>query len=476
MGIVDRLRSLFGSKDDRHAAAFAEQFWQSELGMGRPSLAGEHVSWRSALEVTTALRCGFVLSDGVSTVPCKIMHKDPATGRRREAADHPLYELFAYQVNDWMDWLQLRETLMLHTVFTGDGVAFVNRVRGRVVEIIPLVRGRVRIEQKDDYSLRYHVAGLDGLEQEFPASAILHIRGPSWNGWQGLDNTKLSREAIGLAMATQNAHARRFGNGIQTTGVYSVEGSLDEEGYKRLRAYIDKNHVGARNSGKPFILDRGAKWLAMDLSGVDAQHVETRRLQIEEICRGYGVNPIMVYHSDKASTYASAEQMFLSHAVHTIRPWHRRLEYAMRRQLLTRDEVRDGYYVKFFDTELLRGAAKDRAEFYWKMFQMGMSPNDIFALEDQDGFDGGELHFVPSTMMTVENAAKAERGSGNRGDGGPGFNVDDEADVDPGDDKPPASARRNAGRVLSAENEGKIRGARDNLDSVLSKLEEQQEP
>lgn len=476
MGFIDRVRSLFGPSEDRQAAAFMEEFWRSELGYDRPSLSGEHVTWRSALEVTTALRCNLVISDGISTVPCKAMRKDPQTLRRAEATDHPLYEIFGYEPNSWMDWLQLRETLALHTGFTGNGVAFVNKVRGRILEIIPLLPGKVRCEQKEDYRLVYHVQALDGSEEEFPQEAILHIRGPSWNGWSGLDVTKLGREAIGLAMATQNAHARRFGNGIHTSGVYSVDGSLDDDGYKRLRAYIEKNHVGARNSGKPFILDRGAKWLALDLNGVDAQHVETRRLQIEEICRAYGVYPIMVFHSDKTATFASAEQMFLAHAVHTIRPHHRRWEYAMRRQLLTRDEVRAGYYIKFFDTELLRGAAKDRAEYYWKMFQMGMSPNDIFALEDQDGFEGGDEHFVPSTMMTVENAAAAVRGPGNRGNGGPAFNPDDENDTDPGDPKPADRLRRNVGRVLSAENENRIRGARDSLDSVLSKLDEQQEP
>lgn len=474
MGFIDRVTSLFRPSEDRQAAALAEEFWRGELGYGRPALSGEHVTWRSTLEVTTSLRCGLVISDGISTVPCKIMRKDPRTGRRAEAVDHPLFDIFSYEPNGWMDWLQLRETLAIHTAFTGNGIAFVNRVRGRVLEIIPLIPGKVRWEQKEDYRLVYQVQALDGSVEEFPQEAILHIRGPSWNGWSGLDVTKLAREAIGLAMATQNAHARRFGNGIQTSGTYAVEGSLDEAEYKRLSTYIAKNHVGARNSGKPFILDRGAKWLAQDLTGVDAQHVETRRLQIEEICRAYGVYPIMVFHSDKAATFASAEQMFLAHAVHTIRPHHRRWEYAMRRQLLTRDEVRAGYYIKFFDTELLRGAAKDRAEYYWKRFQMGLSPNKIAELEDEDGFPGGDEHFVPSTMMTVQNAAAAQRGAGDRGNGGPAFNPDDEDDIDPGDDAP-RKLRRNAGRVLSAENESRIRGARDNLDSVLSKLDEQQE-
>ena len=473
MGFWSSLTGLFGR--ERSNAAFGEDFWRSEFGIGMPSLSGEHVTWKTALGLTTALRCGLVISDSVATIPCKIMRKDPQTGRREVAADHPLHDILSYEANGWMSPLELLETLTIHTVFTGNAFAFVNRVRGRVVEVIPLEPSRVRVEQKDDYSLVYHVSGKDGSVEEFPQKAIWHLRGPSWNAWSGLDVTKLASEALGLAMATQNAHARRFGNGIQTTGVYSVEGELKEPQYKRLLAYIEQNHVGARNSGKPFILDKGAKWLATDLSGVDAQHIETRKHQIMEVCQAYGVNPIRVYHSDKVATYASAEQMFLDHAVNTARPWHRRFEASMRRSLLTKDEVRAGYYLKFFDAELLRGAAKDRAEYYWKMFQMGMSPNDIFALEDQDGFEGGDLHLVPANMMTVENAKDAKPGQhGVAAPPASGDQVDDEEDgADAANDK---RSRMNAGRVLSAENEGKIRGARDNLDTVLSKIEEQQEP
>ncbi|MCS0497873.1 phage portal protein [Ancylobacter sp. MQZ15Z-1] len=473
------LFSLF-KKSPPQNVAFSESFWQ-DLGVGGASSSGEHVTWKTALEVTTALRCGLVIADGVSTVPCKLMRKDPATGRRAPAFDHPLYELFDYEPNGWMDPLQFFETKTLHTVFTGNSYTFLNRVRGRIVEMIPLEPAGVRVERKDDYSLVYHVSAIDGSVEEFPQAAMWHLRGPSWNSWTGLDITRLSREALGLAMATQNAHAQRFANGLQTTGIYSVEGELVPDQYKRLKAWIDLHHVGARNSGKPLILDRKADWKPIDLSGVDAQHVETRKLQIEEVCRAYGVMPIMVGYSDKAATYASAEQMFLAHAVHTVRPWHRRFERSMKRSLLTREEVKAGYYFKFFDTELLRGAAKDRAEYYWKMFQMGMSPNDIFALEDQDGFEGGERHFVPSTMTTVENAAMP-RGIGDNGDPSLESTVAD----DPSADDAPAAeddgeapkapkSRMNAGLVLSAENEGRIRGARENLDAVLSKLEEQAE-
>lgn len=464
-----RLFSWWKKKPAAQNIAFSESFW-GELGLGTGSLSGERVTWKTALEVTTALRCGLVIAEGTSTVPCKLLRKDPATGRRSPADDHPVFELFDLAVNDWMDPLQFMETVTLHTVFTGNAYIFVNRVRGRVVELIPFDPLQVSVERKDDYSLVYNVAGLDGSVETFPQSVIWHLRGPSWNSWAGLDITKLSREALGLAMATQNAHSRRFANGINTTGMYSVTGELKGDQYQRLKAWIAANHMGAANSGTPLILDRDAKWNPLGLTGVDAQHIETRKHQVEEVCRAYGVLPIMVGHSDKTATYASAEQMFLAHVVHTVRPWHRRFERSMKRALLTRDEVRAGYYFKFFDTELLRGAAKDRAEYYWKMFQMGMSPNEIFALEDQDGFEGGDNHFVPTNVGTVENVAA---GRGTSTAGGAPLQDNPSADPAPTNRARAGGDRMNAGRVLSAENEGKIRGARDNLDTVLSKLDEQ---
>jgi len=461
--------------EPRFNVAFQEPFW-SDLGLGAQTAAGESVNWTTALRVSTWLRCGLVIADDVATVPCKVMRKDPATGRRTEATDHPLNELLTLAPNGWMDSLQLRETMAMHTFFTGAGRCFVNRVRGRVVELIPLRPECVRVEQNDDYSLKYTATAANGETMEIPQAAIWEVRGPSWDAWRGLDIANLAREALGLAMATERAHASRFGNGIQTTGVYSVEGTLDDKQYARLNTWLTQNHVGAQNSGRPFLIDRSAKYTQMSMTGVDSQHIETRRYQVEEVCRHAGVLPIMVGHSDKATTYASAEQMFLHHNVRTARPWHRRFEMAMKRQLLTREEWREGYYIKFFDTELLRGAAKDRAEYYWKMFQMGaVSPNDILELEDQDGYEGGDIHLVPGNMMTAENAAKAgPPGAGHNG--GPPLE-DGGEDVEGDDGVPPTARRRvNVGRVLSAANEKKIRTAKDELDDVLAKLDAQPEP
>lgn len=372
------------AKDERKANTSLE-LWR-EINAAPAVKSGAAVNWKTALEVTTVLRCASVIADGVATVPVKVFRKTD-TGRVPEA-DHALYELLTVAPNEWQNSLEFRETLAFHLALCGNSYCFINRVRGVIVELIPIEPGHVTVKQGNDYVLTYEVQGIDGRQRPFPAETIWHMRGPSWNGVIGLETVRLAREAIGLAVVTEEAHARLHSNSAQPGGIYSVDGVVPPEQYKVLRDWVVANTTGD-NRGKPMILDRGAKWTATGMNGVDAQHLETRRFQIEEICRAMGVMPIMVGASDKTATYASAEQMFLAHAVHCIRPWHRRFEASIQRNLLTKTERAEGIYVKFLDGELLRGAAKDRAEYYAKALGAGGSPawltqNDVRELEDMD--------------------------------------------------------------------------------------------
>jgi HK97 family phage portal protein len=255
--------------------------------------------------------------------------------------------------------------------------------------------------QRKDFSIIYKVTGESGAVQEFPAEAIWHVRGPSWDGVLGLDTLKLVREALGLAIATEETHARLHEKGVRTTGTYSVDGPLGKEQYQQLKAWLIKEAAGAENAGAPMILDRGAKWLSQQMTGLDAQHLETRRFQIEEVCRGMDVMPIMVGYSDKAQTYASAEQMFLAHVIHTLMPWYARIEQSADVNLLTAKEREQGLYFKFIATGLLRGSAKDRSEYFAKALGAGGSPpwmtqDEVRSLEELNPF-GGTAAELPIT-------------------------------------------------------------------------------
>lgn len=395
MSLFTRFSSWFSHK----AVGTTEQQLLREIYGGAETDSGAVVTWKAALNVTTVMAVAGVIADGVATVPCKVMQKTSAG--RVEASDHPLSPLLSVAPNDWQDSLEFRETLAFHVILCGNAFAFINRVGGRIAEMIPIEPGRVRVEQKSDYSLVYHVTGISGTEQAFPAESIWHIRGPSWNSWMGMEAVKQAREAIGLAVTIEKAQARLHRNGAKPSGLYSVDGTLSVEQYKQLRHWLEINFAGAENAARPMILDRNAKWTPVAMSAADAQMLESRKFQVEEICRAFRVMPIMVGYSDKTATYASAEQMFLAHAVHTVRPWHRRFEASMRKALLTPQDLASGVYIKFFDGELLRGAAKDRGEFYAKGIQAGwLLRNEAREWEDLDAVDGLWEPLSPANMVT----------------------------------------------------------------------------
>jgi HK97 family phage portal protein len=366
-----------------------------EVYGGRSSRSGATVNAATALEVSTVLACCRVIANGVAQVPFRPYIDD---GRiKKPAVDHALYKLLYRRPNRWQTSFEFRETIMFHVLLGYNAYVFVNRVgiARKIVEMVAIEPGRVEPKLRDDQSLEYHVNNGKGQVQVFGADAIWHIRGPSWNGWLGMDGLKLAREAIGLSITLEQGQAEFQKNGAQTSGVLSMKQKLSPERFQFLSAWLDKHLPGGERFGKPLIADDEAKWLATSMSAVDQQLVESRKHQIEEICRAFGVMPIMVGHADKTATYASAEQMFLAHVVHTLSPWYKRLEESADIHLLTEEDLEAGYYTKFNPNALMRGAAKDRAEFYAKALGDTQKPgwmlrNEVRALEELDPVEGGD--------------------------------------------------------------------------------------
>ena len=362
------------------AAAFARKSGTidliREIYAGRITATGKSVTVKTAIQVGAVFACARVIGEGLAQVPWKLMRADGKT--RIPEKSHPLYEVLAHRPNAWMTSFEYRELIAWHVVLTGQHFSFINRSnRGQVLELIPFEPGSVTVQRADDWTMTYKVRAQDGSAQVFPAASIWHIRGPSWNGWLGLEPVVLARESIGLSMATEEAAARLHKNGVRPSGVYAVEGTLPNDQHKNLSEWIETHHAGSERAGKPLILDRAAKWMGTQMNGVDAQSLETRRFQIEEICRFARVNPIMVGAESKNTTYASAEQMFLAHVVHTLAPWYQRIEQSADANLLTDADRKAGLYTNFIEEGLLRGSAKDTKDAILGYVNGGlMTPNE----------------------------------------------------------------------------------------------------
>lgn len=384
------------------------------LRTGGASRSGVAVNLDSALGVSTVLACVTKIANGVAQVPWRLYRDN---GQQREvASDHPLAQVIYRSPNPWQTSYSFRETLLFHVLLTGNAYVFVNR-RGRnrqVLELLPIDPGHVTVKQNGDYSLEYTVTSPNGGQQTFGQDAIWHLRGPSWNSWLGMDVVKMARDAIGLSIALERGQSEFQKNGAKTSGMYSVKSKLSPEKYEMLRNWFEKEMVGD-GIYRPLILDDDANYQPFTMTGVDQQLIETRKHQIEEICRAFGVMPIMVGHADKTATYASAEQMFLAHVVHTLDPWYQRIEQSADVNLLSEDERKDGYYTKFSPNALMRGAAADRANFYTAALgttqQPGwMTKNEVRALEELSPVEGGDEF---PTLITGKEAPAEPETEGN---------------------------------------------------------------
>lgn len=373
-------------------------------GTPRPGLTS---SPEAAVEVTAVLCAVRVIAEGMAQMPLKLYREREVAGRtkREVAKDNPLHQRLHRRPNGWMTSFQWRETMTMHAVLGGNGYSVISRVGGDVDELIPVDPACVQIGC-DQGEIRYRIA-IDGRTMEFAKKDVFHLRGPSLDGKVGLNILRLAREAVGLTGSLEQAQRRLQQNGGRPSGIltYSDAGTLSSEAKQALRdSWNDK--FGPGGEGGVAVLDNGWAYNSITMSAVDAQLIETRRFQIDEIGRAFRVWPLMLMQADKTATFASSEQFFLAHVIHTLGPWIERWENTLDCDLVDDPDL----YAHFMVNGLMRGAAKDRGEFYAKALGAGGAPgwatqNEIRGWEDLDPLEGGDELFRGSQNAEPISAA-----------------------------------------------------------------------
>ena len=365
------------------------------------SVAGVAVTARTALHVATVLDCVRVIADGCAT-PDLHIYREKSDGTNERAINIPEYRLLSRRPNEWQTSFEWRRQMTLHAALTGAALSI--KVRGdnrRVRELIPVQPGKWDVRKVSRYEVRYRCWDDFGLIGEFGPEDVFTLNGLQWDWIGALDVIRLAQTAIGLSIATEKSQAGIHANGLRPSGVYTVEGTLNQEQHDRHTGWL-KSKAGPDKLGTPLVLDRNAKWTSTGISGVDAQHVETRRLQVEEICRAFNVFPIMVGHSDKSATFASSEAFFAAHLKHTLAPWHKAWRDRIDEMLL------DGsgpLFAKFDTRYLTAGSMKDRAQWARNMAEMGIyTRNELRDEEGKDPLPGLDEPLTPMNMTTGTEA------------------------------------------------------------------------
>lgn len=358
----------------KNAAVTLNQLAGMAGWIGWGSSAGVPVNEASALDVPVVFCAARVIAEGIGQMPVRVVSEtyDEASGlpRRRVLRDHWAHQLLAVRPNPWQTSYEFREGMIFNAALAGGAIAIKNVVRGEVRELFPVPAGSWSVEQKADWSLRVRVNYSDKEHDEFDLSQIFYLRGPALDGYKGLSAVKQARDAIGLSKALERQQAKLAANGGKPSGVLSFAQPLKDATKDKLRETWSQK-FGAGGEGGIAVLDGDAKFQSMTMTSVDAQYIETRRLQVEEIARAFRVQPIMLMQADKAATFASAEQMFRNHVIHTLGPWIERFEQAANRDILGNET---GLSVDLDERNLLRGDFKDQAEYYAKALGAGGTP------------------------------------------------------------------------------------------------------
>ena len=375
------------------------------------STSGKPVNERSAMQMTAVYSCVRILAEAVAGLPLHL-YKYTDSGGKAKATDHPLYLLLHDEPNPEMSSFVFRETLMTHLLLWGNAYAqIIRNGKGEVVALYPLMPNKMTVDRDSNGQLYYtyqraneEAPTMEGTSVKLKPSDVLHIPGLGFDGLVGYSPIAMAKNAIGMAIACEEFGAKFFANGAAPSGVLEHPGTIKDP--SRVRDAWQSQFGGASNSGKVAVLEEGMKYTPISISPEQAQFLETRKFQINEIARIFRVPPHMVGDLEKSS-FSNIEQQSLEFVKYTLDPWIIRWEQSMARVLLSLDEKKE-YFIKFNLEGLLRGDYQSRMNGYSIARQNGwMSANDIRELENLDRIpaeQGGDLYLINGSMLPLGSA------------------------------------------------------------------------
>ncbi|MDR3591573.1 MAG: phage portal protein [Negativicutes bacterium] len=413
------------------AKIFAEAFslsgeppdWFYRWSGGGPSKTGLHVSEQTALRFTAVFACIRILSETLASMPI-ILYKDrkigdKASGKDR-AVDHPLYDLLKTAPNKEMPSMILKETMQSHIAGSGNGYSHIQRNRRGTVLSLSLIPWTFIDPRRnlETWEIEYWTNDR-GKMIILPSEEVFHIPGLGFDGVKGYSPIYMAKEAIGLGLAAEMFGASFFANGASVSGVAEYPGKLSDNAFQRFKQSIREEYAGLGNTKKVMFLEEGLKFHQVTIPPNEAQFIETRKFQVEEIARLYRI-PMHLLQNLERSTNNNIEHQSLEFVMYTMLPWFTRWEQFINFKLLTPDERAQGYFAEFLINALMRGDTVARAQMLHLMRQDGVICADEWReLENMNPQENGQgkYYFINGNMIPTEIAAAQKpknKGGGNQ--------------------------------------------------------------
>jgi HK97 family phage portal protein len=356
------------------------------------------IDQRTAMKYTAVFACVRVLGETLAGMPV-MAYRKKEKGDREAANDIAIYDILHNKPNEEMSPFNFKEMCMASLNLGGNAICekLVNK-RGELVGLYPYQWQNTSISRnKESNKLIYEIK--NGTEtKELRRDQIFHIPGPSFDGIVGLSPIEYVSSAIRLGLSYELFGVNFYKNGANASGVLSFPNALGDIAFERLKESFAKSYQGLANTGKPIILEEGGDFKQLTIKPADAQLIENKKFQLEDIARIYRVPLHLIQNLDRA-TNNNIEHQSLEFVMYTMLPWFKRWEENISMQLLTTSERKAGYYVEFKIDSLLRGDAASRAAAYATGRQWGwLSVNDIRKLENMNPIPNGDIYLEPLNM------------------------------------------------------------------------------
>lgn len=377
--------------------------WLTDALGGSMASSGMVVNKDSALRCSAVFACVRLLSETVAGLPYVIYERK---GKEvHEVDDHPLYPLLNVAPNEMMTAFTWKDMQMNHGLLAGNSYSVIRRtVGGRVIGFVPLMPDSITVVRNKG-RLFYRARLVGGSEEVFSSDDILHTPGPGWDGITGYSPISILRNSVGIALATEDHGARLFSNGTNLGMTLETDQSIDPDRQKEILKLFNEKFRGTQNANKTAILVSGLKAKTVGMSSEDAQFLETRKFQVNDIARIFNVPPHMIGDLEKSS-FNNIEQQNINFLMYSVRPWLERIESEINRKLFSGS----GYFVAFNADNLLRGDFKTRSEGLTRFVNGAiMTPNEARKREGLNPIEGGDELRVPLNTAPISESTTQDQ-------------------------------------------------------------------
>jgi len=394
------LISRFIEKRQRKSDMLNPKQWLLDALGVRESKTGVNVTEDTAMKFGAVYACVRIIAETIASLPLNVYRR---VGEGKEKApDHPLFDKLHNKPNEDMSSFNWRETIMYYLLLRGNSYNQILRKRGGDLDqLYPLAYDDMKVKIKGGKLLYEY------KDEEMPREKVFHIVGLSSNGVLGKSPIALARETIGLGIALEEFGSRFFANSTNVGGVAQHPGKLSDEAYENLKKSLSEEYQGLGKSHKLMILEEGMTYTRISIPPNDAQFLESRKFQLEEIARIFRVPLHLLQNLDRA-TFNNIEHLGISFVIYTLLPWLRRIEQAININLFSEQERKE-YFAEHVVDGLLRGDFKTRWEGYAIARQNGiLNADEIRSLENMNPLEGeqGKTYTIQLNMQDLKDVGK----------------------------------------------------------------------